>query len=85
MKRLGLILAVLAVLIAIPAMQVSAGNECDNNKVKLCHFDQGGGPHVIEVNKNAVEAHLCNHGDCYAPRWADVGDCCRCECPKNGD
>jgi hypothetical protein len=85
MKRLGLFLAILAVLVAIPAMQVSAGAQCDNGKVELCHFDQSAdGGHIIEVNENAVDAHLRNHGDCFAYE-ADI-DCygnCECPCDKN--
>ncbi len=32
------------------------------DNVEVCHQEGGGGYHIIEVNENAVDAHL-NHGD----------------------
>ena len=74
MKRAGLILLALTLLAAIPMSNVFAGDKCDNGKVELCHFDQGGPGHVIEVNENAVKAHLKNHGDCFR-FYEKYGDC----------
>jgi hypothetical protein len=44
----------------------AAAQALDSVKVKVCHYDRNdqgpnAGPHVIEVNENAVDSHLENH------------------------
>lgn len=60
------ILAVAALIVALPASEsVEGKGHVPLNKVQVCHDGDFGGE-VITVSKNALNAHL-NHGDCQLP------------------
>ncbi len=69
MKRLMLLLGVMAFAVGIPTSHVLKGN----NKVEICHIPPGNpcNAHVIEVSVNALDTH---NGHCGV-----VDECTVCE------
>lgn len=74
MKRLLIVLGVVAFLGVLPLSHLVMACECCEGKVALCHVNSANDTYdsvvfgrVIEVDENAVSAHLEEHGDslCY--------------------
>jgi hypothetical protein len=52
----------IVIIAAVAAALVCSPAAAKNNKVDVCHVEGNGGYHIINVNENAVDAHL-GHGD----------------------
>lgn len=66
---LGAVLGVVGVVLLLVGLAGGSGSAVQArpaDKVFICHFDRNqqgpnAGPHVIEINENAVDHHLANH------------------------